>query len=137
MKTKEKDIVYGRKYVRFIRGGKAHNLLSKGICCYKHFALHLIENYKGSIFDPDEELKIGIDTVYDLRKTALDKLYSMLSDLDDAVGMSLMLYHTEFGTDDTSLKLSRWCERYNEVAKEFSRVHKTKVKVFRPWWNGV
>lgn len=135
MKTKEKDIVYGRKYVKFVRGGKAHNLISKGICCYKHFALHLVENYKGSIFDPDVEFN-DVDIVR-VRQRHLDEMYAKLSDLDDANDMALMLYHTEFGTDDTSLKLSRWCERYNDVAKEFSKVHKTKAKSFRPWWKGV
>ena len=135
MKTKEKDIVYGRKYVRFIRGGKAHNLISKGMCCYKHFALHIVENYKGSIFDPDVEFNDA--DIVRVRQRHLDDMYAKLSDFDDAVGMALMLYHTKFGTDDTSLKLSRWCERYNDVVKEFSKVHKTKVKVFRPWWNGI
>lgn len=135
MKTKEKDIVYGRKYIKFARGGKAHNLISKGMCCYKHFALHIVENYKGSIFDPDVEFNDA--DIVRVRQRHLDDMYAKLSDLDDAVGMALMLYHTEFGTDDTSLKLSRWCERYNDVVKEFSKVHKTKVKVFRPWWNGI
>ena len=135
MKTKEKDIVYGRKYVKFVRGGKAHNLISKGICCYKHFALHLVENYKGSIFDPDVEFN-DVDIVR-VRQRHLDEMYAKLSDLDDANDMALMLYHTEFGTDDTSLKLSRWCERYNDVAKEFSKVHRTKAKSFRPWWKGI
>ena len=135
MKTKEKDIVYGRKYVKFVRGGKAHNLISKGICCYKHFALHRIENYKGSIFDPDVEFN-DVDIVR-VRQRHLDEMYAKLSDLDDANDMALMLYHTEFGTDDTSLKLSRWCERYNDVAKEFSKVHRTKAKSFRPWWKGI
>lgn len=135
MKTKEKDIVYGHKYVKFVRGGKAHNLLSKGICCYKHFAFHLVENYKGSIFDPDVEFN-DVDIVR-VRQRHLDEMYAKLSDLDDANDMALMLYHTEFGTDDTSLKLSRWCERYNDVVKEFSKVHKTKVKSFRPWWKGI
>ena len=135
MKTKEKDIVYGRKYVKFVRGGKAHNLISKGICCYKHFALHRIENYKGSIFDPDVEFN-DVDIVR-VRQRHLDEMYAKLSDLDDANDMALMLYHTEFGTDDTSLKLSRWCERYNDVVKEFSKVHRTKAKSFRPWWKGI
>ena len=135
MKTKEKDIVYGRKYVKFVRGCKAHNLISKGICCYKHFALHRIENYKGSIFDPDVEFN-DVDIVR-VRQRHLDEMYAKLSDLDDANDMALMLYHTEFGTDDTSLKLSRWCERYNDVAKEFSKVHRTKAKSFRPWWKGI
>lgn len=132
MKSKEKDIVYGRKYVRFIRGGRSHELFSKGICCIMEITIYRIElGYKGTIFDPDEELKIGIDTVYDLRKTSLDKLYSFLSDLSDAIDMSYVLYNNS-DMEPTS-KLGRWCKRYNEVAKEFSRVHKTKVKVFPHW----
>ena len=127
------DIVWGRKYIKFVRGGKLHNLFSRGICCVMEITIYRIErSYKGTIFDPDEVLKIGIDTVYDLRKLDLDKLYSFLSDLSDAIDMSYVLYNNS--DMEPSSKLDRWCKRYNEVAKEFSRVHKTKVKVFVPWW---
>jgi hypothetical protein len=130
MKSEEKDIVYGRKHIKFVRGGRAHNLFSKGICCFIEFAIHRIEDYKGSIFDPDVDL-YEVDC---LRRKHLDTMYSRLTDLDDALWMSLNLYSTD-DYSDMSIKRNRWLQRYNEIAKEFSRVHnKTKVKVFNLWW---
>ena len=129
MKAKERSIVYGRKYIKFARGGKAHKLLSKGICCYVTFAINCIEKtYKGTIFDPEVDFN-GRDC---LQKNALSGMYAKLSDLNDAMVMAFNLYYTpEF---KEFRKLGDWCRRYNEVAKEFSRVNKTKVKVFKPWW---
>ena len=128
MKSKERDIVYGRKYIKFTRRGKAHKLFSKGICCYIKFATWLVEDYKGSIFDPDVEFN-GINHV---TKTVLGELYSKLSDLNDAIVMAFNLYYSPDFKEFR--KLGDWCRRYNEVAKEFSRVNKTRVKVFKPWW---
>lgn len=131
MKTKERDIVYGRKYIKFVRGGKAHNLLSKGICCYITFATHCVDDYKGTIFDPDVEFN-GVDCV---QQKHLDMMYSKLSDLDDALWMAFNLYFPD-NYAEMGLKHRRWLQRYNEVAKEFARVNKTKVKVFKLWWLG-
>lgn len=135
MKTKERDIVYGRKHIRFIRGGRAHELFSKGICCFIEITIYRIENYKGSFFDPDVDFN-GIDDVKQTSlEKALDKMYSKLSDLDDAIHMAFNLYCSDDWAELRG-KCKRWMQRYNEVAKEFARVNKTKVKVLKLWWLG-
>ena len=134
MESKEKDIVYGHKYIKFTRGGRAYELFSKGICIYVLVAIGDIEDYKGSILDPNVDFNGVEDVNQKALEKALDKLYSKLSDLDDLIGMALLLGIN--GNPEWSLKLRSWCQRYNDVAKEFSRVYKTKVKVFKLWWLG-
>lgn len=130
MKSKEKDAVYGRKYIKFVRGGRAHELFSKGICCFIEITIYRIEDFKGSIFDPDVDFK-WVDSVH--LKKYLDILYSRLSDLDDAISMAFNLYCPD-DCAELDTKRKRWMQRYNEVAKEFARVNKTKVKVLKLWW---
>jgi hypothetical protein len=129
MKSKEKDIVYGRKYIKFLRGGRTHELFSKGICCFIELTVYHIEKYKGSIFDPNVDFN-GVDCV---QKKHLDMMHSKLSDLDDTISMAFNLYCPD-DCAELNEKRKRWMQRYNEVAKEFARVNKTKVKVLKLWW---
>ena len=76
MKTKEKDIVYGRKYIKFVRRGKAHRQFQTGIWLYVLCTIRDIEDYKGSILDPNVDFN-GIDGIKQTPlEMTLGKVYS-------------------------------------------------------------
>lgn len=134
MKSKERDAVYGSKYITFKRAGKTHKLFTEGIICYMAVVMNgFVMARKGSIFDPDMDVKVCEGSIEGLEEEWINTSYSELSKLHDLLCTSFDACYIDGTNAARWIELNRWQHRYNAVAKEFARVHKTKVKVFGSW----